>query len=157
VPAGLDMPHRILAIDFGMRHLGLAVSDSLGLTAQGLQTIERANAAEGFSEIVELVDRYDIQEILIGNPLSKAGTATAMSERVAKFADKLRRRVKCEVKLWDERLSSAEANRLLRSTGISLEKRQRAVDRVTATLFLQSYLDWRAYEKTHSCAKASDR
>jgi putative holliday junction resolvase len=144
------MAHRVLAIDFGMRHLGLAVSDSLGVTAQGLQTIERANAAAGFFEIGKLVDQYGIQEVLIGNPLSKDGTATRMSRRVAKFADKLRRHVKCEVRLWDERLSSAEANRLLRSSGIGLEKRRHAVDRVTATLFLQSYLDWRAYERAHS-------
>ncbi|HTV54245.1 MAG TPA: Holliday junction resolvase RuvX [Terriglobia bacterium] len=144
------MAHRVLAIDFGMRRLGLAVSDTLGVIAQGLQTIERPNAGAGFSEIVDLVDQYEIREILIGNPLSKQGRATEMSRRVAKFADKLRRHVKCEVKLWDERLSSAEASRLLRSSGISLEKRRRAVDRVTATLFLQSYLDWRAYEQAHS-------
>jgi putative holliday junction resolvase len=144
------MAHRVLAVDFGMRHLGVAVSDPLGLTAQGLQTIERRNAAEGFSEIVELVDQYEVQEVLVGNPLSKEGTPTAMSRRVAKFAEKLRRHVACKVTLWDERLTSAEANRLLRFSGIGFEKRHRAVDRVAATLFLQSYLDWRAFEKAHS-------
>jgi putative holliday junction resolvase len=148
------MASRVLAIDFGMRRLGLAVSDALGLTAQGLETIERANAAAGFSEILALVDQYEIQEVLIGNPLSKDGTATEMSRRVAKFAEKLRRQVKCQVKLWDERLSSVEANRLLRSSGISLEKRRRAVDRVTAALLLQGYLDWRAYEQAHSAAES---
>lgn len=146
------MPSRVLAIDFGMRHLGLAVSDPLGLTAQGLPTLERPNAKTGLSQILRLIDQYDVQEIILGNPLSKEGAGTAMSQRVAKFAERLRRQTQREVKLWDERLSSAEANRLLHSFGIGLEKRAHAVDRIAATLILQSYLDWRANERGQSRA-----
>jgi putative holliday junction resolvase len=138
---------RILAIDFGLRRLGLAVSDPLGLTAQGLPTIQGADNADRASELIaKLVDEFDVREVLIGNPLSKDGAETAMSRRVAKFASRLRRRISREVKLWDERLTSAEAQRLLRTSGIGLEKRRRAVDRVAATLILQGYLDWRARE-----------
>jgi putative Holliday junction resolvase len=137
---------RILGIDFGMRRIGIAISDPLGLTAQGLPTLERPNSAAGVAELLKLIDQYDVQEVVLGYPLSHDGTPTAMSQRVAKFAERLRRRVRCEVKLWDERLSSAEANRLLRSSGIGRDKRLHAVDRVAATLILQNYLDWRARE-----------
>ncbi|MGH9358163.1 MAG: Holliday junction resolvase RuvX [Terriglobia bacterium] len=136
---------RVLAIDFGMKRFGLAVSDALGLTAQGLQTIERSNVNRDLSTLEALVREYDAQEIIIGNPLSKNGSPSAMSRRVEEFAQKLGKRVQCAVRLWDERLSSAEANRMLRSSGIGLIKRQRAVDRVAATLILQGYLDWRAH------------
>ena len=135
---------RVLAIDFGLRRLGLAVSDPLRLTAQCLPTLEAPKAAR-LAQLLKLIQEYQVQEVLIGNPLSKEGLATAMSGRVAKFAAGLRRHVQCEVKLWDERLTSAEANRMLRSSGIGLRKRQDAVDRVAATLILQSYLDWRAF------------
>jgi putative Holliday junction resolvase len=144
---------RILAIDFGLRRLGLAVSDPLRLTAQGLETLEPPNAAARVTGLLKVIDKYDVHEVLIGNPLSKQGTATAMSQRVAKFAEDLRRRVECEVKLWDERLTSAEANRMLRSSGIGVNKRQRAVDRVAATLLLQSYLDWQVHERARSGAE----
>jgi putative holliday junction resolvase len=137
---------RILAIDFGLRRMGLAVSDPLGLTAQGLPTLEGANAGVRLAQLIKLIRDYGVQEVVIGNPLSKDGTATAMSLRVAKFAERLRRHLSCEVNLWDERLTSAEANRMLRSSGIGIAKRQRAVDRVAATLILQNYLDSRAFQ-----------
>ncbi len=139
------MDGRILAIDFGMKRFGLAVSDPLGLTAQGLPTLERTNLKCDFSALEALIREYEVQEIILGNPLSKDGSASAMSGRVDEFAQKLGKRVGCVVKLWDERLTSAEAQRMLRSSGISPGKRQRAVDRVAATLILQGYLDWRSH------------
>src|SRR5574340_441043 len=88
---------RILAIDFGMRRMGLAVSDALGVTAQGLPTLERKNMETDLREIQKLVEEYEAGRVILGNPLSYAATATAMSERVSAFAEKLRRRVNCPV------------------------------------------------------------
>ncbi len=130
-----------MAIDFGLRRLGVAVSDPLGVVAQGLPTIERRNVASDLSVLEALVEEYSVREIILGNPLSKDGSPNAMSERVEGFAAKLRVKVSCPVRLWDERLTSAEALRVLRNSGVSLARRRRAVDRVAAALILQSYLD----------------
>lgn len=133
---------RILAIDFGMKRMGVAVSDALGLTAQGRPTIERTRTQDDLRRIEELVEEYSVALIIVGNPIGHAGTETEMSRRAAAFAEKLRRRVSCPVELRDERLTSAEANRVLRASGMSIEKRRRAADRVAATLLLQGYLDF---------------
>ena len=137
---------RILAIDYGTKRIGLAVSDALGITAQGIQTLERTNLADVLRHIQQLAEEYSAELVLLGNPLSHRGLDTAMSERVASFADKLRRRLNCPVELVDERLTSAEANRVLRDSGISIEKRRNARDRMAATLLLQAYLDRLANE-----------
>ncbi len=140
------MKGRILAIDFGTKRIGLAVSDALGITAQGIPTLERTNLADALRHIQQLAEEYSAELVLLGNPLSHRGSDTAMSERVASFAEKLRHRLKCPVELVDERLTSAEANRVLRESGISIEKRRGARDRMAATLLLQAYLDRRANE-----------
>ena len=126
--------------------MGLAVSDALGITAQGLPTLERVRREDDLRRIQELVEEYSAERVIVGNPLGHGGGETAMSRRAAKFAEDLRRRLSCPVQLWDERLTSVEANRSLRESGLSLGKRRRAVDRVAATLLLQSYLDFREQE-----------
>ncbi|MGH9402820.1 MAG: Holliday junction resolvase RuvX [Terriglobia bacterium] len=141
------MKERILAIDFGIRRLGIAVSDPLGVVALGLPTLERTNLASDLAWIGELIGEYGAGELIVGKPLSKSGEENDMSRRATGFAGKLRERLGCPVKLWDERLSSAEANRMLRGAGLGMEKRRRAVDRVAATLILQNYLDWRANQR----------
>jgi len=122
--------------------MGLAVSDALGLTAQGLPTLERVRRQDDLRRIQELAEEYSVERVIVGNPLGHGGGETEMSRRAAKFADELRRQVSCPVELWDERLTSVEAHRSLREAGLSLGKRQAAVDRVAATLLLQSYLDF---------------
>jgi len=141
-PEEKSIPGRILAIDFGTKRMGLAVSDALGVTAQGLPTLERVQRQDDLRRIQGLVEEYSAERVLVGNPLGHGGGETAMSRRAAKFAEDLRRRLSCPVELWDERLTSVEANRSLRELGLSLGKRQHAVDRVAATLLLQSYLDF---------------
>ena len=138
------MPARILGIDFGMRRMGLAVSDELGITAQGLATLERSSLRKDVEHIRLLATQYNVQKVVVGNPIGHSGGATSMSEKASAFAEKLRSRLECPVELWDERLTSAEANRMLRSAGLSIGKRQRAVDRVSAVLLLQNYLDYHA-------------
>jgi len=145
---------RVLAIDFGMRRMGVAVSDALGITAQGLTTLQRTRLEDDLQKIQELTEEYSTERVIVGNPLGHGGGETAMSRHAADFAEKLRRRVNCPVDLWDERLTSVEANRALRETGLSLGKRQRAVDRVAATLLLQSYLDFLSNERSRNAGAA---
>ena len=146
---------RVLAIDFGMRRMGLAVSDALGITAQGLPTLSRTRLDDDLQKIQELTEDYSTERVIVGNPLGHGGGETAMSRKAAEFAEKLRRRVSCPVLLWDERLTSVQANRALRDAGLTLGKRQRAVDRVAATLLLQSYLDFLANERSRNAGVAS--
>lgn len=141
---------RILAIDFGSKRMGLAMSDPLGITAQGLPTRERIRMDDDLQHIRELTEEYSIARVIVGNPIGHAGHETDMSERARGFAEKLRRRLPCPVELWDERLTSVIANRVLRESGMGIEKRRRAVDRVAATLLLQGYLDYHANERARA-------
>ena len=140
------MVNRILAIDFGTKRIGLAVSDALGITAQGLPTRERTRIDDDLRYIQDLTTEHTVALVIVGNPISNRGVATPMAQLAAGFAEKLARRIACPVQLWDERLTTAEAMRVLRDSGIGIEKRRRARDRVAATLLLQSYLDFQANE-----------
>ncbi|MBI4166040.1 MAG: Holliday junction resolvase RuvX [Acidobacteria bacterium] len=144
------MPGRILAVDFGTKRIGLAVSDALGITAQGLPTRERTRIEDDLRHIQELAAEHSVELVLVGNPVSKRGDATPMAKLAAAFAQKLARRIASPVQLWDERLTTAEAMRVLRDSGIGLDKRRQARDRVAATLLLQSYLDFHANERARN-------
>lgn len=139
----MQAPGRILAIDYGTRRMGLAVSDPLGITAQGLETLERKNKRADFGRLERTIREYRVREIVLGNPLRMSGQEGAQSQKVAEFADELRRRFQLPVHLWDERLTSAEANRLLREAELSTKKRAQAVDRMAAVLILQSFMQAR--------------
>jgi putative Holliday junction resolvase len=132
---------RILALDLGARRIGVAVSDPLGITAQGLATIERRNSHTDMEALQRLVKQYEVGMILVGQPLNMSGTAGTQAQKAEVFAGQLQRRLSTKVVLWDERLTTAEAQRVLKSSGVSLEKRKQAVDRMSAVLLLQSYLD----------------
>jgi putative Holliday junction resolvase len=143
----------VLAIDFGTKRIGLAVSDALGITAQGLPTLERTRIADDLARIADLAREYAVERVVLGNPIGHSGNETTMSRRVAEFAEKLRRRIECPVDLWDERLTSAQAGRMLRESGMGIEKRRRAVDRVAATLLLEGYLEYQASQRERSGAR----
>lgn len=147
------MSGRILAIDFGTKRIGLAVSDALGITAQGLPTRQRIRVDDDLDHIRRLVEEHEAARVLVGNPVSHAGGETSMSRLVAAFVEKLRRRLACPVELWDERLTTAQAQRMLRESGIGIEKRRAARDRVAATILLQSYLDFHANERQRRDAR----
>lgn len=121
--------------------MGLALSDPLGITAQGLPTLRRTNRREDLDRLRALVSSRDVIQVVIGNPVHLSGQASASSARAAAFAELLRRELGCQVELWDERLTTAEADRVLRSAELSRGKRRKAIDRLAATLLLQSYLD----------------
>ena len=139
----MNFSGRILAIDYGTRRMGLAVSDPLGITAQGLETLERKNKRADFGRLERTIREYQVREIVLGNPLRMSGEESTLSQKVAEFAEELRQRFQLPVHLWDERLTSAEANRLLREAELSIKKRAQAVDRMAAVLILQSFMQAR--------------
>jgi putative Holliday junction resolvase len=139
----MTSPGRILAIDYGSRRMGLAVSDPLGITAQGLETLQRKNKRSDFARLERVIRENQVQEIVLGNPLRMSGEEGRQSQKVAEFAEELRKKFQLPVHLFDERLTSAEANRLLREADLSIEKRAKAVDRMAAVLILQAFLQSR--------------
>lgn len=133
---------RILALDFGRRRIGLALSDELGLTAQGLPTQVRKNRKADLETLTQLVRDREVARIVVGNPLHMSGDESPLSQEASAFAESLAHRCGVEVTMWDERLTTREASRVLRESGIGLDKRKQAVDRLSAVLILQGYLDF---------------
>ena len=134
---------RILGVDLGAKSIGLAVSDPLGITAQGIETLRRKNKRSDFEHLADVVRAYYVREIVVGYPLHMSGVTGAQAFRTTLFADELRKRFHLPVHLWDERLSSAQANRVLRETDMSIRRRSEVIDQLAAVLILQSFLDSR--------------
>jgi len=132
---------RILALDVGAKRIGVAVTDPLGITAQGLDTIERQNKRRDLEALAQLMAKYEVREIVVGLPLRLSGAEGTQSEKMRRFADDLHAWFGVTVHLWDERWTSTEANRLLRETDLSIAKRGKAVDRMAAILILQSWME----------------
>ena len=137
-------PSRLLGLDVGNRRIGMAVSDPLGITAQGIDTLQRRNKRTDFQQLAKVIRHYNVSEIVVGLPLRLSGTESAQTEKVTVFAEELRDKFAIPVHLWDERLTSVQANRLLREAELSIEKRAASVDRMAAVLILQSFLDARS-------------
>jgi len=138
-----DQPPRILALDFGSKTIGLAVSDELGVTAQGLPTLRRSNKRNDLDHLRRVIRQYNVSEIVMGLPLRMSGIEGIQSEKIQVFAEDLRHKFKLPVHLFDERLTSVEANRLLRETDMSIRRRAEVVDQLAAVLILQSFLEFR--------------
>jgi putative Holliday junction resolvase len=134
---------RVLALDLGKRRIGLALSDELGVTAQGLETLERTNIRTDLARLSELVSQRNVTTILIGNPLHMSGHEGRQAVHAREFGARLQAATGLPVEFWDERLTTVEAQRVLRQSGISIEKRAKAVDRLAAVILLESYLDSR--------------
>jgi putative Holliday junction resolvase len=132
---------RILALDVGKKRIGLAVSDPLGTTALGLPTLQRTRIREDLSRLKEVADERAVTTLLIGHPLHMSGDESRQSEYTREFAERLSEYLKIPLVFWDERLTTAEANRLMRESGATLEQRKQAVDQMSAILLLESYLD----------------
>jgi putative Holliday junction resolvase len=131
---------RILAIDFGERRIGLAVSDPLGITAQGLPTIDTRKIKDVFSHIKNIVTQRNVTKIVVGMPRNMNGSIGFKGEEVKRFMDRLARETGLEVIAWDERLTSVQSQRSMREMGTNQRKKE-IVDRISATLLLQNYLD----------------
>jgi putative holliday junction resolvase len=144
---------RVLGLDVGSRRIGIAVSDPLGITAQGLETLQRKNKRHDFEYLERVIQDYQVQEIVVGLPLRMSGAEGTQSEKMRAFAKDLRKKFSLPVHLWDERLTSAEANRFLRDTELSIEKRGKAVDKMAAVLILQGWMEQRASSQRSSTTR----
>jgi putative holliday junction resolvase len=137
----LDPKPRILALDLGRKRIGLAISDPFGISAQGLPNLQRTNKRTDLAALETLAREREVSLFLLGNPILMRGVEGRQSVWVREFAAALEQHTHLPVRLWDERLTSVEAGRVLRSSGIGIEKRAAAVDRLSAVILLQSYLD----------------
>jgi len=131
---------RILALDLGKKRIGLALSDPLGITAQGLPTLERTNMRRDLDALAQIAAENEVAFILMGHPLHMSGREGRQAEYTREFADRLAARTGLDVRLWDERLTTIEAARVLKDSGISIAKRAKAVDKLAAQILLQSFL-----------------
>lgn len=135
------MAGRVLALDLGKKRIGLAMSDELGLTAQGLETLHRTKIRDDLAYLVQLIADKNVSLILMGNPLHMSGRESRQGEYTREFAARLGEASGIEVQFWDERMTSIAAERVLKESGISIRKRALAVDRLAAVILLESYLD----------------
>ncbi|MDD5544709.1 MAG: Holliday junction resolvase RuvX [Acidobacteriia bacterium] len=136
---------RILGLDVGDVRIGVAVSDPLGITAQALLTIHRAGPEQDFLQIRKLMEEYETQSVILGHPLNMDGTEGPQALKVRAFAQELSDRFGAHVTLWDERLTTSEARKVLISGGMRREKRKQVIDQAAAVILLQSYLDAQAH------------
>jgi putative holliday junction resolvase len=137
------LPGRILALDVGSRTIGLAVTDPLGYTAQGLLTIRRKNKRTDLAALAGVIDRYGVVELVVGLPLRMSGAEGRQSEKMREFVAVLQQHFPLPIHLWDERLTSVEANRVLRETEMSIKRRAAVVDQLAAVLILQNWMEAR--------------
>jgi putative Holliday junction resolvase len=121
----------------------LAVTDELGVTAQGLQTLRRTNKRNDFDHLRRVIKQYGVAELVMGLPLRLSGARGIQSDKVEVFAEELRKKFKLPVHLFDERLTSVEANRVLRESEMSIRRRAEVVDQLAAVLILQAFLESR--------------
>ena len=141
---------RIMGLDFGSRTVGVAISDSLMLTAQGIEIIRRKEEnklRQTLARIEELIVEYGVEEIVLGRPLNMNATEGIRVELTKEFQEKLERRTGLPVVLWDERLTTVAADKAMMEAGIRRENRKEYVDMIAAVLILQGYLDRRNMEK----------
>ncbi|MGH1283519.1 Holliday junction resolvase RuvX [Bacillus toyonensis] len=134
---------RILGLDVGTKTVGVAMSDEMGWTAQGLETIKinEERGHFGFDRISELVKQYDVDKIVVGLPKNMNGTIGSRGEACQQFAENLRELLQLDVVMWDERLSTMAAERLLISADVSRKKRKQVIDKMAAVVILQGFLD----------------
>jgi putative Holliday junction resolvase len=135
-----QLPGRILALDFGKRRIGLAVSDALGVTAQPLPTYVRTRVREDVQFLTRLVREQEVTRLVFGDPKYMSGDLSRQSEAVREFAKRLGQAAQVEVVFWDERLTSSQAHRVLDEYGMRREERKGKVDQLAATLILEGYL-----------------
>ncbi len=137
----MPAPGRILALDVGLRRIGRAISDPLGVTAQGLPTLLRQNMALDLAALCADARNYDISLWLLGLPLLPSGERGTQVARVEELGARLQQASRRPVEFWDERFTSVMAEQVLREAGLSRHKRRQANDKLAAVLILQSYLE----------------
>lgn len=133
---------RVLGLDVGDQRIGVAVSDPLGWTAQGVDTITRTgNTKRDCNLIKDLINTYEVEIIVVGLPKNMNGTLGPQAEKIKEFAGNLQDYVGIPVVFWDERLSTVAAEKMLLSADVSRKKRKQVIDKMAASVILQGYLD----------------
>lgn len=148
---------RIMGLDFGSKTVGVAISDSLLLTAQGIEIIRRKEEnklRQTLARIEELITEYEVEEIVLGLPKNMNATEGIRVELTNEFRDKLVRRTGLPVHMWDERLTTVAADKTMIESGIRRENRKNYVDMIAASFILQGYLDRRCMQKKDAEAAA---
>lgn len=132
---------RILALDFGQKRIGVAISDPLGITAQGAGVITRKNIEDDITEVKKFVNEYKAESIVVGMPINMDGSRGESAKKVAEFVEALSSGLNIPVVTYDERLSTKESERFLISSDVSRKKRKGVIDKIAAQLILESYLE----------------
>ena len=132
---------RILGLDLGQKTIGVAISDPLGFTAQGLTTIRRSNKEKDIEDLRKICEDYKVETIVIGLPKNMNGTIGPSGELAMAFGKLIEDEFKIEVKFWDERLTTVAAHKAMLEADLSRSKRKKIVDKVSSTYILQGYLD----------------
>lgn len=133
---------RKMGLDLGTKTIGIAISDELGWTAQGIETLKRhENTDKDLQRIEQLINEYDVSEIVLGYPKNMNGTVGERGQASEQFAELLSARFDLPVHLWDERLTTVAAERMLLSADVSRKKRKNVIDKLAAVIILQGYLD----------------
>ncbi len=139
---------RIMALDVGSRTIGIACSDALLMTAQGIETIRRTSLENDFNRLRELISEYEVHELVVGMPKNMNGTKGDRAEKTEEFVEKMKAVIDLPVIFWDERLSTVMAERQLIAADVSRKKRKGIIDKMAAVVILQGYLDRLQFSKS---------
>ena len=139
---------RIMALDVGSRTIGIACSDALLMTAQGIETIRRTSLENDFNRLRELISEYEVHELVVGMPKNMNGTKGDRAEKTEEFVGKMKAVIDLPVTFWDERLSTVMAKRQLIAADVSRKKRKGVIDKMAAVVILQGYLDRLQFSKS---------
>lgn len=139
---------RIMALDVGSRTIGIACSDALLMTAQGIETIRRTSLENDFNRLRELISEYEVHELVVGMPKNMNGTKGERAEKTEDFVEKMKAVIDLPVTFWDERLSTVMVERQLIAADVSRKKRKGVIDKMAAVVILQGYLDRLQFSKS---------
>jgi len=135
-----------MGLDYGDKTIGIAISDALGWTAQPKAVIRRKNLTDDFAILKEYIDKYDVQEVVVGLPINMDGSEGIRVRRTEEFVNFLRKRLDIPVKVWDERLTTRQAENILLEADLSRSRRKEVIDQIAASIILQNYLDAKYYK-----------
>lgn len=138
---------RIMSLDVGSHTIGIACSDALLMTAQGIETIRRTSLEKDFNRLQELIAEYEVHELVVGMPKNMNGTKGERAEKTEEFVEKMKEVIDLPVTYWDERLSTVMAERQLIAADVSRKKRKSVIDKMAAVVILQGYLDRLQFNK----------
>ena len=136
-----------MSLDVGSRTIGIACSDALLMTAQGIETIRRTSLEKDFNRLQELIAEYEVHELVVGMPKNMNGTKGERVEKTEEFVEKMKEVIDLPVSYWDERLSTVMAERQLIAADVSRKKRKSVIDKMAAVVILQGYLDRLQFNK----------